>query len=79
MTPQEYDFNKYTPEVQRYILQQMDDSMYPMRKNEIYVNSTGKEYLVLEDSPAGEVYVKVRTNCFSGTAERWVAKTVIVS
>lgn len=74
---QDFDFEKYSPDVQAHFLQQMNDAMLPMYKGERYVNCGGNEYLVLEDSPAGNVYVHVKQQFKNGTADRWVSKAVL--
>ena len=76
--PYEYDFNSYSPDVQRWILQQMDDAMYEMRQGELYQNSAGHKYKILKDSPVGEVYVKVMSD-YPINSIRYVAKAVILS
>ena len=77
--PQDFDFSQYSPEVQQWVLQQMDDAMCPMRKGECYINSVGYEYRILEDSPAGELYVKAISDYPIKGSIRYISKAVILS
>lgn len=50
-----------------------------MKAGEVYTNSIGNRYYVIEDSPAGKEDVKVSQHLFSGTAIRYVHKAVVLA
>lgn len=67
-------------DVQRYAVDEYNAAQLHMFKNEIYVNTLGRQYRVLEDSPEGHSYVKVDHECNHGRAiQRLVPKIVLIS
>ena len=76
--PYEYDFNQYSPDVQQWLLQQIDDAMYDMKQGQLFRNSAGHNYKILEDSPAGNVYVKVISD-YPVNSTRYIEKAVVLS
>ena len=72
----DYDLSKYEPDVQAWILQQMDAAV-PMYAGASYRNSMGYFYKVLEDSPDG-LYVKVASD-YPINSIRIVAKAIVLS
>lgn len=74
-----WDIDGYELDVQHYIIEKMDCIDYAMEKGQTYVNSLGRAYIVLEDSPIGELIVKVKTDCPFGTAVRTVDKLILLS
>lgn len=67
-------------DVQEYIYNEWLDADLFMQKGEIYCNTLGKVYVVLEDSLPGNIYVKVSNAQLEGRAiSRLVPKTILVS
>lgn len=74
-----FSIEDYPFDVQYYILDEWDASQLKMFKDEVYVNTLGKTFRVLEDSPENEVYVRVVHEHHGGKAIRLVPKVVLVS
>lgn len=74
------DFDSYTPEVQTFIQECWDMANFPMRKNEIYVNSKGYKYKVIEDALEEKFEVDVIQYLPFGQAKRTgVFKLILIS
>lgn len=65
-------------DVQQYILDEWDAAQLPMYEGEVYVNTLGKSYRVLEDSKINDIYVKVTHEHLGGVAVRQVPKIILV-
>lgn len=72
---EDYDVNIYEPDVQAWVLKQMEGDV-PMYAGEAYKNSAGHMYKVLEDS-LNSLYVKVISD-YPVNSIRIVAKAVVL-
>ena len=73
------ELSEYTPDVKAYMIDEANAAKYDMSKGEIYKNSLGYMYKVIEDSPHGNTHVKVKFYFSLGTAIREVPKVVLIS
>lgn len=73
------DLTDYPPDVKTYMKDEAEAAKYDMSKGEIYKNSLGYMYKVIEDSPHGNMYVRVKFYFSLGTAIREVPKVVLIS
>lgn len=76
---QELKFEDYEPDVQQYLLNEIDCSYVDMKKGQVYTNNQGLTYTVLHDSPSGNVSVFVRQLIENGFTDRWVSKAILCS
>lgn len=74
-----YNLEDAPPDVQAYNISELDAAKYDMYKGEVYKNSLGYKYIVLEDSPRGKIEVKVYFPFSLGRAWRQVPKVVLIS
>lgn len=73
------DVNKYEPDVQNYIKQETEAEKIPMFKDDIFINSLGIAYKILEDAPQGCRFVRVKCNFNYGSAIREIPKIILIS
>lgn len=76
---QELRFEDYEPDVQRYLLNEIDCSYVNMKKGQIYTNNQGLTYIILNDSPSGNVSVHVWQALENGFTDRWMSKAILCS
>ena len=76
---QEFDVNNYEPGVQKNLKDQADAAMLLMTKGEKYLNNQDQTFIVIDDSPAGNVYVHVKEFLNNGFIYRWVPKLTLIS
>lgn len=53
-------------------------ALIPFKSGETFSNSLGNKYYIVEDSPSGEEYVKIREKLPYGYATRYIHKAVLL-
>ena len=74
-----FNLQDYEPDVQNYMIEESKKANLPMYKDEVYINWEGKVFLILEDSPAGNSYVKCTCKDKFGTYIGYRPKIVLTS
>lgn len=73
------DVEKYEKDVQEYSKMEYNAGSVSMKRNDIFTNSLGITYTVLEDAPEGDIYVRVACNFTYGSAIREIPKIILIS
>ena len=76
---QEFDINNYELDVQKYLKKQASAAMVNMVKGEKYLNSKNQMFVIVDDSPIGNVHVHVKEFLNNGFVYRWVPKIILIS
>ena len=74
-----FDIKNYEKDVQDYIRSEWNAAKIPMYKGDKFINWQGKKFLVLEDSPVGNAYVKCSCSDKFGFYKGYRPKIVLVS
>ena len=74
-----FNINDYEPDVQQYMFDEWAAADNPMYRGEVYINTRGKVYRVLEDSMPGESYVKVEIQDKFGKYTGYRPKIILIS
>lgn len=79
MKTYDLSINKYEPDVQNYIKQETEAEKIAMFKDDIFINSLGIAYKILEDAPQGCRFVRVKCNFNYGSIIREIPKIILIS